>query len=337
MTSNLAEDLANTFCGQECYVGVITAGDASFSRGSAEASLLLNALRSLPRGASLPSGNTAAWGEAADASRSPKPLLLRASDGYKHTYVGAILTWYFDNLGISFEKNRVHFFDDRETNILSFVGSGYNAQQVSCHSRENDLGLCGAHPEELTTARLGVRLCPNGGSEYMCVDAHKHYVPCPAPFPLMPPPLPPPSPLAPPPPPPSPPPPKPPKPSPPPPPDPPPSPLPTPPPSRPPPPLPAPPPSPVPPPPIAPLLSATIAHYFQHKSLPFALSWFMVISGIAIFYFKRSGKQQRDSTRTAASPLGQKKKKKKHAALTNTPRDAVELEEFALLDIEAMR
>ena len=294
MLSELAMHLDETFCGRDCYVGVITAGDASGSQ-SAEARIILNKLRALPLGSKLPS-DASAWNEAEDTQHATgrlAPLLMHAGDGQKQVYVPKILEWFFHNTGVMVQKHRVFFFDDKRSNVLGFAGTGYNARQISCQNRdrEGELGLCGARVDEVRPD-LGVYLCT---SPHECrVDPSGKGGPCPhnpPPMPALPPPSP--SPSPPPPLPGPPPPPCPPRPSPPPPSPPPPSPTP----SNPPPPTPMPPPSP-PPSPLPPPPSLTpFAIVVQHSGALFGLAVFMVVGG---FLCLRSGESQvRPSKRRA--------------------------------------
>mmetsp|Transcript_47698 Transcript_47698/g.85876 ORF Transcript_47698/g.85876 Transcript_47698/m.85876 type:complete len:249 (+) Transcript_47698:123-869(+) len=60
------------------------------------------------------------------------------------------------SLGVA--KHEVYMFDDKANNINSFHGSGMNAQQVSCGSREGSHGLCGAKTSEIQKS-FGVKSC----------------------------------------------------------------------------------------------------------------------------------------------------------------------------------
>lgn len=55
-------------------------------------------------------------------------------------------------------KSEVYMFDDKASNIWPFQGTGMNAHQVSCGSREGNIGLCGATTGELKRQR-GVTTC----------------------------------------------------------------------------------------------------------------------------------------------------------------------------------
>jgi hypothetical protein len=156
-TSEMTEQLKTTFCGVACHVGILTAGGASGVQGS-EAALLLNVLRSLPHGDLLPANPNEAWGASWEAAHgAPKPLILHAADGEKQTFVPVVLEWYRQR-GVLFNSEDVYFFDDRSSNVDGFVGTGFNARQVSCNTRDGNVGFCGATPSEIT-AEKGVKLC----------------------------------------------------------------------------------------------------------------------------------------------------------------------------------
>ncbi|CAE8706159.1 unnamed protein product, partial [Polarella glacialis] len=53
---------------------------------------------------------------------------------------------------------QVFFFDDKASNVEHFQGSGMNAYQVSCGSRDGDHGYCGGQTSEVTQGS-GVKTC----------------------------------------------------------------------------------------------------------------------------------------------------------------------------------
>lgn len=61
-----------------------------------------------------------------------------------------------ESMGIS--KSEVYMFDDKASNVRPFYGTGMNAHQVSCHSREGSRGLCGGKSSEVSK-RKGVSTC----------------------------------------------------------------------------------------------------------------------------------------------------------------------------------
>lgn len=55
-------------------------------------------------------------------------------------------------------RSQVYMFDDKASNIRPFQGTGMNAHQISCNSREGNIGLCGATTSELKRQK-GVTTC----------------------------------------------------------------------------------------------------------------------------------------------------------------------------------
>ncbi|CAK9052268.1 Hypothetical protein SCF082_LOCUS28617 [Durusdinium trenchii] len=61
-----------------------------------------------------------------------------------------------EELGI--RKSQVYMFDDKASNIRPFHGTGMNAHQISCSTRDGDHGLCGATTREVRREK-GVSTC----------------------------------------------------------------------------------------------------------------------------------------------------------------------------------
>jgi len=145
--SRLAQSLQSTFCGS-CYRAIVTAGVAS-GEGSSERSAILNILGGYPATLSL------TWSAAMPVTSS---LVFGAMDGRKQETVRDVVNWFRAQRGVNLLDNKVHFFDDRDDNISPFAGTGFNAKQVSCASRDNLVGLCGATPDEVV-AFTGIHPC----------------------------------------------------------------------------------------------------------------------------------------------------------------------------------
>jgi len=145
--STLSQSLQSTFCGS-CYRAIVTAGVAS-GEGSAERSAILNVLGGYPATLSY------TWSAAIPVTSS---LVFGAMDGRKQETVRDVVNWFRSQRGVDLMDNKVHFFDDRDGNISPFAGTGFNAKQVSCASRDNIIGLCGATPDEVV-AVTGVHPC----------------------------------------------------------------------------------------------------------------------------------------------------------------------------------
>mmetsp|Transcript_23977 Transcript_23977/g.58206 ORF Transcript_23977/g.58206 Transcript_23977/m.58206 type:complete len:218 (+) Transcript_23977:47-700(+) len=146
-------NLDSTFC-KSCYRGIVTAGDAT-GPGSAERDLLHKHLGS---NGLLPSSD---W---SGPNQISSPLVVTCPDGTKQNCVAGIQKWY-EGQNITISNSHVHFYDDRLSNVKPFLGTGFNARQISCGSRDRSMGgstgLCGAIVEEVV-ADVGVYLCGGG-------------------------------------------------------------------------------------------------------------------------------------------------------------------------------
>eukprot|EP00931_Biecheleriopsis_adriatica_P028705 TRINITY_DN1710_c0_g1_i2.p1 TRINITY_DN1710_c0_g1~~TRINITY_DN1710_c0_g1_i2.p1 ORF type:complete len:607 (-),score=106.14 TRINITY_DN1710_c0_g1_i2:208-2028(-) len=151
--SLLLQNLSSTFC-SKCYVGIASAGGASLD---GEKAVLLEHLRAgvtAEAAAVLPE----TWStDTSSVSQGPPPFVVFCPEGTKQHCTATIVDWY-QAKNVSIASEDVYVFDDKENNILAFNGSGFNAQQVSCGSRNGTRGLCGARPGELQQRR-GVYVC----------------------------------------------------------------------------------------------------------------------------------------------------------------------------------
>lgn len=152
LLSELATHLNNTFC-HACYRGIVTAGDAT-GHMSVERARVLEMLG----GISATLSNT--WSHSDDVVSS---LVVGALDGHKQESVREIVHWFREQRAIRIEDSRVHFFDDRDSNIQPFAGTGFNARQVACTSPgaklDSSIGYCGGDPKEVVEDK-GVHACP---------------------------------------------------------------------------------------------------------------------------------------------------------------------------------
>mmetsp|Transcript_93001 Transcript_93001/g.259988 ORF Transcript_93001/g.259988 Transcript_93001/m.259988 type:complete len:299 (-) Transcript_93001:41-937(-) len=159
--SSVGQSFCGTFCSQ-CYVGIVTAGDASGFE-SEERALLVQRLHTCGHLVSTSWTGPSARGEArrnCSGASIDSPLVVGCADGTKHFAVARIAEWLKGELGVNIERSRTWHFDDRSNNIAEFGASGFNARQVSCKTRDMSvLGLCGATPSEISDA-LGVSQCP---------------------------------------------------------------------------------------------------------------------------------------------------------------------------------
>ncbi|CAE8640308.1 unnamed protein product [Polarella glacialis] len=150
-----------TFCGN-CYLGVVSAGDADGDNSAERAVLLEQVLQTSPYAdlrQSVPSASS--WSFSTDIK---SPLVLGAKNREKQHSLEAIRQWYSQQ-GVCIARSSVHFFGDRSENIPPFKKMGFNAREISCGSRDPTLyhgsgmvGYCGAMPEEIVND-TGVASC----------------------------------------------------------------------------------------------------------------------------------------------------------------------------------
>lgn len=166
--SELAQGLNTTFC-RRCYLGVASAGGAGLDDEKAVLLSVLHAAVDPSLSSALPN-----WTTEEDPSQqieSEAPFVVWCGEGGKHRCVSKIVEWYSSQHNVSILDEDVYFFDDKEDNIRPFVGTDYNALQVSCESRNGSRGLCGGLPSEVTPVR-GVVLCADGAQ--VCLEDIDH-------------------------------------------------------------------------------------------------------------------------------------------------------------------
>uniref|UniRef100_A0A7S0FCC0 Uncharacterized protein n=1 Tax=Pyrodinium bahamense TaxID=73915 RepID=A0A7S0FCC0_9DINO len=134
--SALGQAVSSTFCGA-CLLGVVSAGGAS---GPAEMAILQAHLPGVPTWWSGPGVVTS-------------PLVRGCGNNVKHICASGIRAWYEQHRHVKIPPSEVYFFDDLTGNTKNFAVMGFNARQVSCNSREGDIGLCGALPSEIVRMR----------------------------------------------------------------------------------------------------------------------------------------------------------------------------------------
>lgn len=142
--SELAVNMQDTFC-TRCYRGIVSAGSAG-GHHSKERTALLEALG----GVQWTLSDT--WSPPAPHVRSM--LVHGAPDTGKQHSIRGIANWLREHKGVLIKDENVHFFDDNVLNPPPFIGTGFNARQVSCRSRgvkasERLVGLCGARSAEV--------------------------------------------------------------------------------------------------------------------------------------------------------------------------------------------
>eukprot|EP00928_Gymnodinium_smaydae_P007486 TRINITY_DN12694_c0_g1_i1.p1 TRINITY_DN12694_c0_g1~~TRINITY_DN12694_c0_g1_i1.p1 ORF type:complete len:301 (+),score=61.02 TRINITY_DN12694_c0_g1_i1:71-973(+) len=149
--SDAVQHLNQTFCAK-CYIGIVSAGTASGSH-SEERSILLDLLKNdLPW--SKPWADPWNPGSCKDITA---PLVTGCPDGHKQEAIPSVIRLYENAFGVSILKEDVFMFDDRSSNIQGFEGTGYNARQISCATRDaqGSLGLCGATVSEIVNTNSG--------------------------------------------------------------------------------------------------------------------------------------------------------------------------------------
>ncbi|CAJ1397487.1 unnamed protein product [Effrenium voratum] len=159
--SQVGQSMAGTFCTQ-CYVGIVTAGDAS-GANSQERAALVQRLASRGKLLSQEWSGPSAAGQPRRACKASdvfqSTLVAGCLDGTKQEAAKALLTM-LSMRGIGILPSNVWLFDDRADNIHPFQGSGMNARQISCASRDHRMGtgVCGATNQEIQE-QPGVKLC----------------------------------------------------------------------------------------------------------------------------------------------------------------------------------
>jgi len=156
--SQVAQGLRKTFC-RACYIGVCSHGDADFGYSKERGVLLKSILQTRPMRHLRLRPFAAQWSDEGLLS----PYVVMAPDEEKQLYVAKIREWYLRQ-GIGIMTQNVFFFDDRANNVLPFKGTGLNARQISCASRDMTIaggavGLCGATLDEIVR-QPGVVACP---------------------------------------------------------------------------------------------------------------------------------------------------------------------------------
>merc|ERR1712087_1037853 len=88
------------------------------------------------------------------------PLVVGCQDKTKQYAVASIVQWFQDSKDVTIAPEHVWHFDDREDNVAAFKGTGFNARQVSCNSRDygGAVGLCGGTHAELQP-HIGIVTC----------------------------------------------------------------------------------------------------------------------------------------------------------------------------------
>jgi len=173
--SEVGISLDGTPC-EKCYVGVVSAGGADvdkFGPNNAMRKELVKRLngpgRLLSTQWSGPQATKKQYGKNCTEEDAQSQMVVGCNDGTKQWAVAGILTWLHKEHGVDILPGDVWHFDDRSNNIEPFRGSGFNARQISCETRDDAswtppshrdgaIGLCGATKAEIRK-EPGVVLC----------------------------------------------------------------------------------------------------------------------------------------------------------------------------------
>ena len=139
-----------TFC-KSCHKGIVSSGDGSNSQ---EKQKILDNLGE----------HNSSFMKSCPKHNNPvtSAFVLQCPEGQKQDIVAKIQKMYNNHPNVHIPDNKVYFFDDKKVNIEPFAPTSYNAQQISCSTRDldpnNPIGLCGAAINEITN-RTGVHIC----------------------------------------------------------------------------------------------------------------------------------------------------------------------------------
>ncbi|OLP93041.1 Semaphorin-5B [Symbiodinium microadriaticum] len=152
-----AARISGTFC-EKCYLGICSHGDGSGANSREREELLHQVLRSDAMDKFQMKPQNAAWSD----MKLLSPYVVAQPDGRKQDAVAQILEWYASQQ-VCIPKSNTYFFDDKDANILPFRGTGMNAHQISCDSRDpqlgwGEVGFCGATLPEIRDQK-GVTVC----------------------------------------------------------------------------------------------------------------------------------------------------------------------------------
>jgi len=164
MLSEVGLNMNKTFC-TKCLHGIVSAGECS-GPNSKERVRILEVVG--PANFTLSSD----WHDNYPGDPIATSLVLGWPDGQKQIAVKSIVEWFITAKNMYVPNEMVHFFDDRVSNISPFEGTGYNAHQISCDSRDESpgiqgaVGLCGAQLTEIVDT-IGVTTCATRKKVYV--------------------------------------------------------------------------------------------------------------------------------------------------------------------------
>lgn len=153
-TSELGSKMNETFC-NTCMHGIVSAGEVSGPDPHMhEREIIFEAIGGIKKTIS------GGWMDTPEKwNNITSPLVIGYPDTKKQDAVASIVEWYRNNK-YHIADGDVYFFDDRLDNVQPFSSMKFNAMQVSCKSRDANLGLCGATLDEIQPKK-GVHPCPS--------------------------------------------------------------------------------------------------------------------------------------------------------------------------------
>eukprot|EP00933_Yihiella_yeosuensis_P068717 TRINITY_DN7467_c0_g1_i1.p1 TRINITY_DN7467_c0_g1~~TRINITY_DN7467_c0_g1_i1.p1 ORF type:complete len:318 (+),score=44.30 TRINITY_DN7467_c0_g1_i1:483-1436(+) len=142
----------------KCYLGLVSHGNAHFQLSDERKTILHSILKSKPQDDLILKMEDIPWSDEPYDS----PYVVEHPDGQKQYGVEKVLR-FFERRGLCISKSNTYFYDDRADNVAPFQGTGMNAHQISCKSRDGNIGhgivgYCGATTDEIKQEK-GISLC----------------------------------------------------------------------------------------------------------------------------------------------------------------------------------
>jgi hypothetical protein len=159
--SEFALNIRNSFCGQKCHLGVISAGKMSGGGGAVdpEHGLITGLLSKSNGNAKMPAASKLSWAKFGSSTLAPFIWGTPATSKYQAV---PTIQKYYAQFGAKIDDDQVFFFDDIAENVKPWGSTRYHAHQIACDKRAADptgkhhagdpskyLGLCGATVNEV--------------------------------------------------------------------------------------------------------------------------------------------------------------------------------------------
>jgi len=162
--SHLMMNIQETFCLEECHLGIVSAGTAS---GDDQKRRMLEQFGAPYTESPYAEG----WHYGCDGSA---PWILSCG-GSKTRGVRSIMSWY-QSQGVEIQDEDVYYFDDKAGEVSDFKTENFNAKQISCPPNNDPSmqgGKCGAVLSDATEKWSGVRFCDSCATECYDYDPNK--------------------------------------------------------------------------------------------------------------------------------------------------------------------